>query len=261
MRKPRLPLLLKTSTKHQSEKAGYPPGTVVYVGKDRQEKPSLTRVSFGKSEKISTEEDLSVEAIHPKHAPEAITWLNVDGIHQPELIKTVGEVFGLHPLTQEDIANTEQRPKAEDFESYLYLLLKMISFDEETSTIHLEQVSLVLTNDHVLTFQEATADVFDPLRERLQVPGSRLRRYRADYFFFALIDVVVSNYFYVVEQLNERLSPLEVDIVDEEALTDMQHLRKSLPILQRGIYPLREAITYCLRGQSTLLHKQTRAYF
>jgi len=218
----------------------------------------------GQPDEVSTEEDLSIEEIHPRRAPEAITWLNIDGIHQPEVIKAVGQAFGLHPLTQEDIANTEQRPKAEDFEHYLYVLLKMISFDEQTDTIHLEQVSLILTEDHVLTFQEATADVFDPLRERLQVPGSRLRRYHADYFFFALIDVVVSNYFYVVEQLNDRLTQLEADIIeaiDEEALADMQHLRKSLQILQRAIYPLREAITYCLRGQSQLLHKQTRVYF
>jgi magnesium transporter len=257
-------MLLKTSTHHQSDKAGYPPGTVVYVGKEREGDARITRVSFGEAEEVSTEEDLPLAEVAPRYAPEAITWLNIDGVHQPEVIQAVGTAFGLHPLTQEDIANTEQRPKAEDFETYLYVLLKMISFDPETSHIHIEQVSLVLTEDHVLTFQEAAADVFDPLRERLKVPGSRLRRYEADYFFFALIDVVISNYFYVVEHLNDRLTQLEldiIDVIDQEALTDMQQIRKSLQALQRAINPLREAMTYCLRGESKLIDKRTRVYF
>lgn len=264
MRKPAFSMLFKTTAKHQSDKAGYPPGTVVYVGKERDETATISRVSFGNADDLHSEESVSLDHIHPQHAPNSITWLNIDGIHQADVIQAVGNTFGLHPLTQEDIANSEQRPKAENFESYLYLLLKMIFFDDKTSYINIEQVSLVLTKDHVLTFQEATVDVFDPLRARLEVPGSRLRRSHADYFFFALIDVVVSNYFYVVEQLSDRLTNLEMDIIDhidEDALTEMQQLRKSLQVLQRAIFPLRDAINHCLRGESKLIHKQTRVYF
>ena len=265
MLKPNFSMLLKTQAQRQSDKAGYPPGTVVYLGKDRELEPRISGLGYeaDKDELIEYEE-LGLEELkdHPK-ADQTI-WINVDGIHRPELITELGKIFEIHPLTLEDIANTQQRPKAEEFEEYLFLILKMTSFEPETEVIQIEQVSLVLGEHMVITFQEETEDVFGPIRKRLQVPGTRLRKHQADYLFFALIDVVISNYFFVTEQVSSRITELEEEIVeeiDEEALTDLQHLRKALQELQRAIIPLREAISYCMRTDSKLVSPQSRVYF
>ncbi|MEM9984291.1 MAG: magnesium/cobalt transporter CorA [Bacteroidota bacterium] len=265
MAKPSVSSLLRVKPKKQSIKAGLPPGTVVYLGKDRSQKPVISATTYtGLDEPLEETTNLSIPQLQefPKEAHTA--WINIDGIHEVELIKAVGLHFGLHPLTQEDIANTEQRPKSEEFEDYLFVLIKMISYDHNLETINIEQVSLVLTQHVVITFQEETEDVFDPLRERLRVPGTRLRRHEADYLLFALLDVVVSNYFYVVEQLNEALVKLEAEIVkgiDQEALQDMQRYRNSLQAMEKAIFPLREVVSYIMRCDSHLLQSQTRMYF
>jgi len=267
MRKPRLSQFRSTPTKaqHQSEKAGFPPGTVLYVGREREGQPVVSSLSFATEQgELRHCSSLRVEELRPQPEEARITWINVDGVHEAALVQAIGEVYDIHPLTQEDIANTEQRPKAEEFGHYLFVIVKMISFDEDNEHIHIGQVSLVLTKNQVLTFQEETKDVFDPLRERLQVGGTRLRRYGADYLFFALLDIIVSNYFLVTEQLSERLTLLERDIIeksDQEALTDMQHRRKSLQSLKKAILPLREVVSYCMRSDSRLIDSRNRAYF
>lgn len=265
MLRPKFTLRIKTKAQRQSDKAGYPPGTVVYVGQDREHEPHLSAMSYETDqERLKVEDNLSLQELAHLPRPQHTAWLNVDGVHRTELIKAIGERFHIHPLTQEDIANTQQRPKAEEFENYLFVLLKMVSFEPETEAIHIEQVSLLLSDHLVVTFQEETQDVFDPVRERLQVPGTRLRRHQADYLFFALIDVIISNYFFVTEQISSRITELEAEIVeeiDEEALTDLQHLRKSLQELQRAIIPLREAIAYCMRSDGKLIDPSTMVYF
>jgi len=260
----RLNQIFRPPAPQQSKKAGLPPGTVVYVGADRTGVPNLSLYAYKGDGELHITDGLTLSEGLSMPDEQELHWYNLDGVHRESDVQELGKFFHLHPLTQEDIANTELRPKAEEFDNYLFVLLKMISYEPEKEHIHIEQVSLVLTQNTVLTFQEDTADVFDSLRKRLEVKGSRLRKAGADYLFFALIDVIISHYFQVLEQLEGRLAQLESDIIEyinQDALTEMQRLRQSLQMLQRAILPLREVILYCMRSDSMLLQSQTRVYF
>lgn len=244
-------------------KAGLAPGTVVYVGKEREGRARLHAWDFG-VEHLEEIPDLSPDQIPLLMARPSTTWVNVDGVHEEAVLQAVGEACGIHGLTLEDIANTLQRPKLEEFDDYLYAVIKMVYWEEQSDEIRVEQVSMVLTERTVVTFQEQSEDVFAPLRERLQVPDSRLRRLQSDYFFFALIDVVVSNYFIVLDRLETRIEALEYQInarPHPDALEELQMLRTELLELRRAINPMREVVQQLTRLEHRLLKSKTRVYF
>lgn len=192
-----------------------------------------------------------------------VTWLDIDGVHQTDVLESVGACANLHPLVIEDIHNTYQRPKVEDYEDYLYIVLKMISWDGDSKELQGEQVSLILGQNYVLSFKEDPGDIFDPVRSRLREGKGRLRKMSADYLAYALLDQVVDHYFIVLENLGEQIEDLEDELVtnpDSSTLQTIHHLKRELIFLRKSVWPLREAISSLERGESPLFQPETLVY-
>jgi magnesium transporter len=192
------------------------------------------------------------------------TWINFDGLRKEDIDKICAH-FGIHPLIAEDIFSSGQRPKMDELNQLLYCLLNMLYFNEKTISVENEQISIVLGSNIVLSFQEdATRDVFNPLREKMKVAGSKVRENNADYLFYSLLDLIVDNYFVTMEQLGERIEDLEDDIThhpDTYTLAKINLLRKEMIFLKRTISPVREIINSILRSESNLIEDKTEKYF
>ncbi|MDV2990343.1 MAG: magnesium/cobalt transporter CorA [Dehalogenimonas sp.] len=246
----------------QSHKAGMPPGTVIHVGRRRTEKTRLNLIDYSTAEFQEKPLDDINETFALREG--TITWINVDGLQDPAIIQRIGQRFGLHPLIQEDIVNTQQRPKLEDHEEYLFIVLKMLYRDEIEGETVAEQVSLILGRNYVISFQEGAGDAFGLVRERLRKNKGMLRRQTADSLAYALIDAIVDNYFVVLEDFGEITENLEENLLESPAegtLSIIKNLKRELLFMRRGIWPLREVISGLRNSDSSLIHDATRIYF
>lgn len=240
---------------------GLAPGTLEYVGEKKIETPRLTVWDYDK-ENLERKEVPSPEDCFQYLETPRVSWINVDGLHDTDLIGKIGGHFGLHPLVMEDIVNVNQRPKLEDYEKYLYIVTRMLSYDSEANKVSSEQVSLVLGRNLVLTFQERKGDVFDPVRERIS-KTARIRLANADYLAYALLDAIVDNYFVALERFGEDIESLEGRLVGEPSteLLEMVHtLKRELIVVRRSVWPLREVMSGLERSGSKLVRKETRVY-
>jgi magnesium transporter len=192
------------------------------------------------------------------------TWINFDGLKKDDVDKICAH-FSIHPLIAEDILSSGQRPKMDELNHLLYCLLNMLYFNEESCTVESEQISIVLGNNIVLSFQEdTTRDVFNPLREKIKIAGSKVRESNADYLFYSLLDLIVDNYFVVMEQVGEKIENLEEDITkwpNTNTLAKINMVRKEMIYLKRNISPVREIINGILRSESNLIDDKTEKYF
>ncbi len=249
-------------TKTMSRKAGLPPGTLLYIGEKKTEKARIRLINYNPGH--LEERDLSaIEEGFPYKEAASVTWINVDGIHQVDIIEKIGSHWGLHPLTLEDILNTEQRPKMEDFEDYLFLVLKMLTYDEGKSQLCMEQVSFVLGPSFVISFQEIEGDVFEPVRNRLRSGRGRIRKMGPDYLAYALMDAVVDNYFLVLEKIGEDIETLEDELVKRprpETVQAIHDLKRKLIFMRKSVWPLREAVVRLERGETPLIQEKTVVY-
>jgi magnesium transporter len=232
------------------------------VGEERSEKIKLSVISYDEVNFQEQEVD-AVEKAVAFRKKGSVMWLNVDGVHKPEIIEQVGRSFGVHPLVLEDIADTGQRPKMEDFDDYIFVTLKMFRFGKKEKEIKTEQISLVLGNGFVVSFQEAEGDVFDPIRERLRNNKGRVRKAGADYLVYALMDAVVDNYFLIMEKLGETIEEIEDKLVinpTSETVQKIHGLKRQLIFLRKSVWPLREVISRLERSESPLILKSTFVY-
>ena len=243
------------------DKTGLPPGTVVYSGEDQTAKVKITLLEYNEKEVIEKEFfDFDECLLHVKN--DMVKWINVDGIHNTALIQKIGEKFSIHSLTLEDVANTEQRPKFEDYENYLVSIMKMISY---TGEINAEQlVVILLDNNTVLSFQEADGgDAFDIIRTRIRTSKGRVRKMGADYLAYCLIDAVVDLYFVVLEKIGDRIEVLEEELVNDPNKGTMKFLhsmKREMIFLRKAVWPMRELINNFERCESKLIKKPTRLF-
>jgi magnesium transporter len=246
--------------KKSSKTVGLPPGELVHIGEKRIEKPRITIIDY--DEKNFEEKQLeSVEKCFPYKEKSTISWINIDGIHEVEIIKKIGGCFNIHPLVQEDIVNTGQRPKIEDFESFIYIVLKMLH--QPKDEIISEQVSIILGKNFVISFQESSGDVFDYVRERLRKGKGRIRTMGSDYLAYALFDAIVDNYFVILEKIGEKIESIETEVVDNpepETLQTIYNLKRELIYVRKSVWPLREVIAGLQRNESKLINKSTEIY-
>jgi magnesium transporter len=248
--------------KKRSKKSGLPPGTPVYIGKEKLDKVKITCIDYGENYFQEKEVKTIEECFSFMDKPTA-TWLNLDGIHQIENIGKIGTHFKIHPLVLEDIVNTGQRPKMEDFEDYLFIVLKMLRYDEEENETKAEQVSLILSSKSVISFQESEGDVFDPIRERIRNDRGRIRKMGVDYLAYSLIDAIVDNYFVVLEKIGEKIEDIEDELVKNpttEVLHMIHSLKRELIFLRKSVWPLREVISRLERWESPLIDKSIDIY-
>ncbi len=245
-----------------SRAAGLPPGALIHIGTPRTGRPKITLINY--DEAAHTEKELAApEDCFPYKEAAGITWINIDGIHQPDIIEKIGTHFGLHPLAMEDILNTNQRPKMEEYEHYLFIVLKMIYLGEHGNIIT-EQVSLVLGPHFVISFQEnKLGDVFDHIRTLIKNKEFRSKRTDADHLCYLMIDAVVDGYFAVLEKEGEDIDLLEDKILTEpkaSTMKDLHRLKREMIELRRSVWPLREAINWLQRTGSPLLSNPTKLY-
>ncbi len=191
-------------------------------------------------------------------------WINLGGLKKVD-IDRICEHFGIHPLIAEDILSSGQRPKMDELNRLIFCLLNMLYLNNEVPSVESEQISIVLGSNFVLSFQEdASRDVFDLLRQKIKIAGSKVRENKADYLFYSLIDLIVDNYFVVMEKLGEKIEDLEEDIVhraDTRTLAKINFLRKEMIFLKRNISPVREMINGILRSETDLIEEKTERYF
>jgi magnesium transporter len=193
-----------------------------------------------------------------------ITWINIDGIQKNE-VETICQHFGIHMLILEDILSVSQRPKMDEIDTVLFCLLNMLYFNDNTGAVETEQISIVLGKDYVISFQEDyKRDVFNPIREKLQLNNSKLRQSGADYLCYAMLDMIVDNYYLVMEKLGDRIELLEEKIIrnsNTRSLAEINSLRKELIVLKRNVSPVRDLINGFIRSDSDLLEEKTTKYF
>ena len=192
------------------------------------------------------------------------TWINVLGLHDVEKLKEIWDYFGLHPLIQEDILNTNQRAKIEEYPDQVFFVLRMMSIVEETGELNVEQVSIVLSEDSVLSFQEDDFPIFEPVLHRLRNNAPRLRKEGPDYLAYALLDTVVDHYFKVMERLGDEIEVLEEHIltnVDDDIPEQIHALRRKVLYFRKAIWPLRDSLNNLLREESPLINEDNKIYF
>jgi len=245
-----------------SRKAGLSPGALVHVGKKKIEKARIRIIDYDESQ-LQEREAKTIEECFPFKEKPTVTWINIDGLHEVDIIEKIGKHFDVHPLVLEDIVNTGQRPKMEDFDSYIFVVLKMLYYDEKENEVTAEQFSLILGSNFVISFQERVGDVFNPIRQRIRSAKGRIRKMGADYLAYCLVDTIVDSYFGILEKLGEEIESIEEELVHNptpETLQTIHNLKREMIFLRKSVWPLRELISELERGESSLIHESTGIY-
>lgn len=248
--------------KKKSKKVGLPPGSIVHIGNKRAEKTKITIVDYNE-EQFQEKEVKTVKECCPYKEKPTITWINIDGVHEEKIIEELGKIYNFHPLILEDIVDTDQRPKIKDFGDYIFIILKMHYYDKENNEIKIEQVSLIFGKNYVISFQEREGDVFDSIRERIRNNIGRIRKARADYLIYALMDAIIDNYFTILEKLGEETEDLEAKVIKDPVPANLQiiyKLKSELIFLRKSVWPLREVISILEKGESPLVLESTNIY-
>jgi magnesium transporter len=249
-------------TKGRSKKAGMPPGALIHIGEKRTEKTRVAVVEYD-GQGFQDKELGTFETCYLFPQEPSVTWVNVVGIQQVEVLEKLGSCLVVHPLVLEDILNTEQRPKIEDYGEDLFIVVKLLSYNEKTNEVEAEQISLILRPNALLSFQEKEGDDFAAVKERLRAGKGRLRKMGADYLAYTLLDIVVDQYFVVLEKLGERIEVLEGKLLTDPGtatLHKIQNLKKEMLLLRKWIWPLREVISSLERGEFPGIQESTRVY-
>ncbi len=245
-----------------AKKPGLPPGTLIHTGPPRTEPVRIQVFNYAPDRFEEVEIQSVSDLAGLLHAP-GVTWINIDGIHKTDLIERIGEIFSIHPLTLEDIVHTNQQPKLDDYETYLYIVLKMFYSNPEHEKIRAEQISLLLKENVLLSFQETPADVFEAVRERLRKRKGRIRGAGADYLAYALIDAVVDHYFVTLEAIEERMEILEEEILvrpDAGTPEAIHDLKREMIFLWRQVWPFRGILQAMKREGPPLVQESTRIF-
>ncbi|MFC1846581.1 magnesium/cobalt transporter CorA [Chloroflexota bacterium] len=246
----------------KAKKAGLPPGTLVYSGEEKAYKPKISLIDYTEANFQESAIE-NIEECFPFKDTPTITWINIDGVHDIGMIEKLGNRFELHPLIMEDIVNTQQRPKVEEADKYMFIVLRMLYFNDNDEELKSEQVSLVLGSNFVISFQESVGDVFQPIRDRIAKGKRRIRKMGADYLAYALVDAIVDNYFIVLERLGETIESIEDDLIQKptpETLQIIHNLKREVISLRKSVWPLREVISSMDRSETPLIRKTTKIY-
>ena len=246
----------------RGKKAGLPPGTPVFVGERKQDVIRISIMNYS-TEHIEEIHNASLDDCVRVRDSSDIAWINVNGIHDVNTIQTLAKLFGLHPLTTEDISNTSQRPKAEEFDGYIFFTLKMLTYDEETNSIENENVSVILGEKHVISFQERDDDVLDPVRDRIRSSKGRIRSEGADYLAYTIMDGVVDEYFVALEKLGDHIEQIDDEILtapDATHMKELHRLKREIVFLRKAVWPLREEISAIEKSGSRLIGDSIRPF-
>lgn len=245
-----------------TKKPGAAPGTLVHTGVQKVERTRVRYLDFDADGLEEHELEDITRCFALKESP-TVSWINVDGLHDVELIRQVGERFGWHPLLLEDIVSVGQRAKMEEYDDVVFIILPMLSWNTERAQVDEEQLSLILGQRYVFTFQERSGDVFEGVRERLRSSRGRIRQRGPDYLAYALIDAVVDHYFSVIEAVGEVTDELEAEVLldpEQGTMHRLHLLKRELISVRRAVWPLREMLTQLLRTEEAFFSRETRMF-
>ncbi len=250
-------------TKKRSVKTGLPPGSLVHIGEKPSEAVAISVMHYH-PEALNERHCRTLDECLGQTEGDGVTWLNVEGVHDLELIRGLGERFSLHPLVLEDLVNTVQRPKIEDYGTYLFIVLRMLQPADERDFTS-EQISLILGPDFLCTFQEGLrGDVFESVRERIRNGKGKIRAMGPDYLAYALIDAIVDSYFSVIESLGEKIVEMEEELAlnpDTGTLQQINAIKKEIIYLRKSVWPVREVISFLQRDDTPLIGDGTRIFY
>lgn len=246
------------------KKAGLAPGTPAYFGKERSFQTRVDLIEYSENT-FDKKNDilLSSSELNKKKETDAVRWLNVKGVHQPEIIEEFGKTLNLHSLVIEDIVHTEQRPKLDEYDEYIYLVVKMMDFQDHGQDITTEQLSIIMKDNTLITFIEDEGDLFEPLRERIKKGNPKIRKSGADYLLYSMLDMIVDHYFLVLEKIGDRLEEIEFQILENSnngSIEKIHQLKRELLYLRKSIWPMREVIGLLSRSDNNYIRGNTYIY-
>lgn len=249
--------------RRQKKKSGLPPGTIVHVGEQKVERVGVSAFDFSGDTCTEIREVEDVTTLLDLRDHPTVTWVNVDGLHDTELLERLGTHYGFHPLVLEDVAHVGQRPKLEEYDEYLYLVLYQLEWNGESEMVTEEQVSMILGPNYLFTFQERPGDDFETVRERLRSAKGKARHRGADYLAYQLIDATVDHYFTILDRIGAIAEKVEIEMMESptaQTMRKLQQIKRELLVVRRAIWPLREVMSALVRTESELVGEGTQVY-
>ncbi|MBA3815911.1 MAG: magnesium/cobalt transporter CorA [Parachlamydiaceae bacterium] len=248
--------------KKRMNKPGLSPGSLVHVGEQNVETVTITLIDYD-AQKIVEKKGASLKECMISLNTPTLTWINVCGIHDSTTIETIGRHFGLHPLILEDIMNSEQQSKLDNYKDTIYIVARQLIYNNEKQCVEDEQVSIILGKNFIISFLESSNNVFNPIYNRLKNPKGRMRQRGSDYLCYALLDCLVDNYFLILEKVDDHLENLEDELFhrsNDDTLKKMHHAKRELVLLRKSVWPMREVISNFRRIESPLVQNATKLY-
>ena len=246
----------------KNKKPGLSPGTLLYTGKKYRENIEIDLIDYSENY-FFEKKNVKLKEIDDYCNTTSITWINVEGLHETEVIADIGKIYGIHTLTMEDILHLEQLPKVETFDSYIFTTVKMLSLDSNEK-VEDEQLGIILGKNFVITFQEGKdGDVFEPLRDRIRKGNGRIRGMAADYLYYAILDIIIDNYFVVMEEIGEKIAVYEEKLMfapEENIIKEIYSLKREIIFLRKSIVPLREMILKIQHCECELIETKTEIF-
>lgn len=246
--------------KQKRPNTGLSPGSLVFTGRKFLEKANITLVRYNEEESL---EEHVVSPIGPPADPATVSWFDIRGLHDTDLVRHIGERFGIHQLVLEDILDPQQRPKFEEYDNGIFLIARALTFHSETSELETEQISIFAGKNFILSFQEKEDDQFKPVRNRILSPQARIRRRKADYLAYALADTLVDEYYNILDQIEDRLNVLESNILENSGKrqkAEIYQLKIDCLNMRKSVAPLRDAISQWSRCDSALIADETTLF-
>ncbi|MFN7117747.1 MAG: magnesium/cobalt transporter CorA [Saprospiraceae bacterium] len=250
----------RTFKKHQSPQPGLPPGARIFIGEQKIEHPKITLIQYNESQFL---EKQSLGGIPIAESGNFLNWYDVKGLHDVMLVDQLGKQHQVHGLVLEDILDTQQRPKFEEYDNGIFITLQALTFDREAQEIHVEHIAIYAGPNFVLSFQEKDDDTFAPVRERLRNSSGRIRQRQSDYLAYALADSVVDHYFIILDQIQEVIESLEEEILynpNNWSKSKIHQLKLQMLALRKAVMPLREAVNWFAKSECVIVQQSTEVF-
>lgn len=248
--------------KKRSAKAGLPPGTLMHIGEKKRKAVEIKLYSY--NENSFYEKVINLNNVNQLHIDKSfVNWISVEGLHDVNIIQRIGSCFNIHPLVLEDILNTAQRPKIENYDKYTYIVGKTLSYNSGLNEFNIEQESLILGESYVISFSEKKPEIYHAVCERIRQGAGKIRKVGPDYLAYSLLDVIVDNYFVVLEELSEKIEDIEDELVtnpSKDTLKVIHKLKRQILYLHKSIWPLREVISFLTRSETPLVTESLNIY-
>ncbi|HUH73230.1 MAG TPA: magnesium/cobalt transporter CorA [Chitinophagales bacterium] len=245
-----------------STKKGKPPGSLIYMGPRKDVPITIDYIQYN-SEKYSEKRLKKFSESTELQSEDYITWIDIKGLHDLALIEKIGKVANIHSLTLEDLLNVNQRPKVDFYDEYIFIVVQILKFDKETSVIESEQLSIIINEKSVITFLEGNSTIFDTLKSRMEKTVGKVRNGSADYLAYSILDLVIDDYYEVVEKIGERIEEVEEQLIIQAkklAIRDIYEIKRELIDLKKTVSPIREIITKLEKSDSPFINEKTRLY-